>query len=183
MFTDKLFALAVGILFLFILSCDGPISNEAENTVALTTQKTLKNSPAFWDYAASSNMLQVEMGQLAIERGDENLKNMAEKAIGFHSASLNKLKSIARKHTGIYLPDSLSGADKGLVDEFELLEGEEFDARYRAFILNSHQLQLSRYQEALPQADDEETKAWINSILTHLQQELNSFEQADSLQK
>ena len=180
MFIEKLFALIIGLLFLFVLACDGPSGSAEHKTVTLTSQRTLKSSPAFWDYAASSNMLQVEIGQLAIERGDESVKVMAEKAVGFHSQALKQLKAIARKHMGIQLPDSLSGADSNLIKEFELLEGEKFNARYKAFISNSHQLQLSRYQEALQKADDQETREWLDALVRHLHEELGDLDKAEA---
>ncbi|GAB3193840.1 putative outer membrane protein [Pontibacter aydingkolensis] len=184
MFIDKLLSLAIGLLFLLVLSCDSPSGNSSNETTTLTSQRTLKNDPAFWDYAASSNMLQTEIGQLAMEKGEpESIKALGEKAVKFHSKALQQLKSITRQHATLHLPDSLTGADSKLVKEFKQLEGEEFNARYKAFIASTHQMQLTRYKEALEKADDQVTRDWLNSILTHLQEKLNDLYTADSVQE
>ena len=180
MFIDKLLSLAIGLLFLLVLSCDGPAADSEKK--APIEQRTLSQDPVFWDYAASSNMLQAEIGQLAIERGEPaTIKKIAEKAVSFHSTALTKLKTLASQQSGVHLPDSLTGADSQLVRDFEQLEGEEFNDRYRAFIVSTHRLQLERYQEALLKTEDIKTREWLTDMLLHLREEIQQFERVDSL--
>lgn len=183
MFIDKLLSLAVGLLFLLVLSCDGPAGEAETKAAALTTPRTLENEPAFWDYAASSNLLQTSIGQLAIERGDtQQVRALAEEAVGFHGNALMQLKKLANKYT-LVLPDSLTGADRDLVKEFEQLEGEEFNARYRAFVSSTHQMQLSHYEEALQKTEDQEIREWLKALLEHLRVEQAQLNAPDSLQQ
>jgi predicted outer membrane protein len=174
MFFDKMLSFTLGALFLLMLACDGPSSQTDAKTPAITS--TLQNNPAFWDYAASSNMLQAEISRLAIEKSStDTLRTLAHKSVGFYEKALQQLKELAAEQGQISLPDSLGAADKGLVKEFSLLEGQEFDTRYREFIISTHNAQLSRYEEALQKADDQPTRDWLLNMKTHTRQELEQL--------
>ena len=183
MFIDKLLGLIIGVLFLLVLSCDGPTDASSEKNITLQQKRTLKNDVAFWDYAASSNMLQTEIGQLVLERGESPaIQALAQKAVSFHSEALSELNTIAKQYKVPIMPDSLIGADSDLVKQFELLKGEELTKRYKAFIASTHKNQLTRYEEALGKADDQKTRDWLMKMVVHLQEELEQLSKVDSLQ-
>ncbi|GAA4434285.1 hypothetical protein GCM10023188_25060 [Pontibacter saemangeumensis] len=180
MFADKPRHIAVALLFLLLQACSGS-SSEGETTTIAVTQN-LQDDPAFWDYAASSNLLQTEISQLAMKKGtDENVKRLGRQSAEFHRKALERLKVLVAKHAWIQLPDSLGDADKGLVQEFMLLEGEEFDARYRSFIISTHLAQLDRYEEALSKADNQATRDWLMGMRTHLKKEIDLLAHPDSV--
>ncbi len=184
MFIDKLLGLITGLLFLLVLSCDGPSNDSTNKTITIQTKRTLKADPAFWDYAASSNMLQTEIGQLVIEQGEpQALQAVAQKAVNFHSEALQELKVIAAQYNGIIIPDNLIGADNDLVKEFSLMKGEELANRYKAFVNSTHQSQLTRYEEALKIADDQQTKDWLIKMIAHLHEELDQINTINSTQE
>ncbi|MBC5992764.1 DUF4142 domain-containing protein [Pontibacter cellulosilyticus] len=182
MFIDKLLSLAVGLLFLLVLSCDGPSSKSGNEINALASEPTLADDAVFWDYAASSNLLQAEIGQLAKEKSTAPpIKLLAEEAVQFHISALQELRKLSKKHASVQLPDSLATADSDLVKELEQLEGEEFDTRYRAFINSTHQTQLTRYEEALQKTEVPELRNWLRNMLAHLHEELQQHSLLDSL--
>ena len=182
MFIDKMLSLAVGLLFLLVLSCDGPSERAESDINALASEPTLADDAVFWDYAASSNLLQAEIGQLAKEKSTAPpIKLLAEEAVQFHSSALQELKKLAKKHASVQLPDSLATADRDLVKELAQLEGEEFEIRYRAFINSTHQTQLTRYEEALQKTEVPELRNWLRNMVTHLRKELQQHSMLDSL--
>jgi putative membrane protein len=184
MFLDKFISLIIGVLFLFAISCDGPTSNEAgdKNFTTSKAKKPLLQDPVFWDYAASSNMLQVELGKLALENASsEQMKSRGGNISDFHSKALSQIKSLVSEQPDIKLPDSLGTADRKLIDELRELKGEEFNTRYRDFILNTHKLQLERYQEALGRAENQKVKDWLQAMLIHLKDEFEIVSSPDSL--
>ncbi|WP_299759047.1 DUF4142 domain-containing protein [uncultured Pontibacter sp.] len=179
MLLDKLLTFALATLFLIALSCEGPAS-ETENQKDVPQKRTLQHEPAFWDYAASSNMLQVEIGKVAAEKGTSSqIRTFAAEAVNFHNKALEDLKVLAQQHNNIQLPDSLGAADLGLVLEFKMLEGEELDMHFREFVISTHNAQLKRYEEALLKAENPKTRIWLMDMRTHLQEEINSIAQAD----
>ncbi|WP_161889850.1 DUF4142 domain-containing protein [Pontibacter russatus] len=180
MLADKLRLIPFYAAFLLLLAC-GKSSPEGE-TNTITVAQSLQHDPAFWDYAASSNLLQTEISDMATEKGGtENIRNLGRRSADFHTQALERLRRLVAKNKRIQLPDSLGEADKGLVQEFMLLEGEEFDTRYRDFIVSTHLAQLDRYEEALSKADDQETRNWLMGMRAHLREELDLLAQPDSV--
>lgn len=182
MLTDKLISFILGVIFLLVLACEGPAAEkDTADTVPETRTRTLLHEPAFWDYAASSNMLQVALGKLAEQKASSaTLRGMAKDAVTYHAGALRQLQQLVSKQDNILLPDSLAGADQGLVQEMKLLKGEEFDLRYQEFIISTHNAQLDRYEEALVKADDQKIRDWIMDMRSHLRQEINAFSKLDS---
>ncbi|OKL41104.1 DUF4142 domain-containing protein [Pontibacter flavimaris] len=180
MLLDKIITLALAAVFLIALSCEGPSANETA-TESIPQKRTLLHEPAFWDYAASSNMLQVEVARVAAATSStERIRSIAAEAMEFHTQALEELKALAQQHENIPLPDSLGAADTGLVLEFKLLEGEELDTHFREFVISTHHAQLDRYEEALLKADDAKTRDWLMDMRAHLRQEIHLLAEADS---
>ncbi|PRY09884.1 uncharacterized protein DUF4142 [Pontibacter ummariensis] len=182
MFFDKVLATLFGLLFLLMLGCDGTATDsEPTEMISITETRTLEEDPAFWDYAASSNLLQVEAGKVAMEQAQtEQIRAMAQKAIQYHGDALKELQRLTAKQKNIQLPDTLGGADWGLVQDLKLLEGEEFDARYRDFVISTHKAQLSRYKEAILKADDQHIRGWLMQMRSHLREEINELARLDT---
>ncbi|TPE45264.1 DUF4142 domain-containing protein [Pontibacter mangrovi] len=174
MFLDKVITFTLGTVFLLVLACQGP--SEEQKTALQSRRNTgLLHQPAFWDYAASSNMLQVEIAKVVAEKGStQQARSMALEAVAFHGNALKELQQLVRHHQKIQLPDSLGGADLGLVLEFKLLEGEELDTHYQEFVLSTHHAQLSRYEEALLKAEEPKTRDWLMNMRAHLQEETSN---------
>lgn len=181
MFQIKLVLPAFFVLFLCLLSCK---ERSAENKAAEATQlaDTHNLSPAFWDYAVSSNMLQVELGQLASEKGtNPQVKKWGKEAATYHVKAMQELKAIGLGHDAIVLPDSLIGADKTMVQEFSSLQGAEFDTRYQEHLAISYKAQLQRYQEALQKADGPKIVEWLTNMQQHLREKLQEITVASSM--
>lgn len=180
MLADKLRLIPFYAVFLLLLAC-GKSSPEGETNTIIVAQ-SLQHDPAFWDYAASSNLLQTEISRMAMEKGaSEGVRNLGRQSADFHAQALEQLRRLVAGNERVQLPDSLGEADKGLVQEFVLLEGEEFDTRYRDFIVSTHLAQLDRYEEALSKADDQETRDWLMFMRAHLRRELSLASQPDSV--
>ena len=180
MFIDKLLTTLFGVLFLLMLACDGPSSNSEADVI--TVNRSIQHDPAFWDYAASSNMLLVEVSRLAIEKGaTDKVKELGQRAVDYHGGALEKMRQLMADNEDIQLPDSLGGADRGLVQEFQLLEGEEFETRYRDFITNTHRTQLDRYEDALRRADNQKVRDLLMDMRAHMRDELDKLTHPDTV--
>jgi putative membrane protein len=100
--------------------------------------------------------------------------------VNFHAKALQKLKALVAGHRFIHLPDSLGGADQGLLKELQELEGADFDEGYLTFIEDTHRMQLQRYEEAMGKAQDQPTRDWLLMMEDHLRAQLNQAVAADS---
>ncbi len=181
MFIDKIITLALGSIFLFLLACDS--NQSAENTTReLTYQiETKEPSAIFWDYAATTSMLQSELSMLAAGKTtDTQVTVLADSALLLHTNALKRLHRIAEKYKDVQLPDSLSGADKEMVEEFKLLDEQEFATRYREYLELTHKTQLSRYSETLSETEDPALRQWLQTMREKLRGQLVFYASLDT---
>ncbi|MBC5774251.1 DUF4142 domain-containing protein [Pontibacter sp. KCTC 32443] len=182
MFTDKLFILALAAISLLLPACDSR-TTESETTEVTYTLEKQEPSAMFWDYAASTSMLQTELSKLAKQKSeDTQVLALADSALLQHTKALRKLQRISGKYEYVQLPDSLTGADKTIVKDFKALEGEEFETRYLEYLENSISAQLNRYQETLNETEDPALRSWLNNMKAHLRSQLQLYAAADTLE-
>ena len=184
MFTHKPITLALGVALLFLLACDNQRTTRSDTTEVTYTLDRHEPSPMFWDYAASTTMLQTELGKLASEKTqDSMILIFADSALVIHSKALQSLRKIAEKYKHIQLPDSLTGSDKEMVAEFKMLEGEAFESRYQEYLMLNHKAQLNRYQETLSETEDPALRQWLNTMRARLRAQLQYYTEADTVKE
>jgi putative membrane protein len=182
MFINKLIPFALGLILLFLPACDNRRTTQSDTTEVTYTLDRHEPSPMFWDYAASTSMLQTELSKLASEKSqDSMILTFADSALVIHSKALTRLRRIAEKYKHIQLPDSLTGSDKEMVEEFKLLEGKEFEKRYLEYLMLNHKAQLNRYQETLNETEDPALRQWLNTMRTRLRSQLQFYAEADTV--
>lgn len=178
------FTLPILTLLLFLLAaCDqrAKVGKTTEVTYIIEEQEP---GPLFWDYAASTNMLQAELSQLAKARSaSAEVQAVADSTLALHTEALRRLRSIAQRYKHVQLPDSLTGADRTLAEDFKALEGDTFDTRYLEYLRLTHKTQLNRYQETLSETEDPALRRWLLTMRTQLQNRLQYYEVADSVLK
>ena len=184
MFKPKLIPLALSLIVLFFTACDNRRTTHSGTTEVTYMLDKHEPSPMFWDYAASTSMLQTELGKLATQKSQDSIVlTFADSALVIHSKALKNLRNIAGKYEHIQLPDSLTGSDKEMVEEFKLLEGEEFESRYQEYLMLNHKAQLSRYQETLSETEDPALRQWLNTMRTRLRNQLQFYTEADTVKE
>lgn len=183
MYSLKIIALLLGSILVLLTSCDTPATKHETKELTYTLKKN-EPSAMFWDYAASACMLQVELGKLAKERiANPQLLSLADSSQQMHAQALKSLRAIAAKYKQVQFPDSLTGADIAIVEEFNLLEGEEFAIRYLDYLKSTNTSQLDRYQEELNVTEDPALRNWLHTINTRLRNQLQYIATADTLSR
>ncbi|NDK57196.1 DUF4142 domain-containing protein [Pontibacter fetidus] len=183
MFTDKIRAIALGSVLLLLPACENRTSDYKTTEITYTLDRH-EPSLMFWDYAASTSMLQQQLGKLAIQKTTDSLiHTYADSALLIHSKALQRLRIIAGKYKRVQLPDSLTGSDKEMVEEFEALQGEDFESRYLEYITLTHKAQLSRYRETMHETDDPSLRQWLTTMQARISNQLQLYAQADSVKE
>ncbi|MEJ8757843.1 DUF4142 domain-containing protein [Pontibacter sp. H259] len=181
MFLNKHFILAFAVVSLFLSACDTRTIESETNEITYTLDRN-EPSAMFWDYAASTSMLQTELSKLASQKTtDTQLLALADSSYLHHAQALRKLKRIAEKYKQVQLPDSLTGADKTIIADFTALEGEEFKTKYLDYLKSSQRSQIDRYQETLNETEDPALREWLQHMTTYLQNQLRYYAAADSV--
>lgn len=181
--TDKLLTILFGLIFLLMIACsDSPESATQQTAAIAPAMKENRSKAAFLDYAASTNMLQLELARVAIERGQsEEVRKLGEEALEFHANALDSLRLAVGDADRESLPDSLGAADRAIVEEFRNLPAAEFDARYRQYLLSAHTAQLERYEEVLLKTEEENIRNWITQVQEQLQERVQVTAKADTV--
>jgi putative membrane protein len=97
--------------------------------------------------AAAGGMAEVELGQLAQQKGSsETVKNFGKKMVEDHSHANEKLTSIASEQK-IGLAAGLSRQDQATYDHLSSLSGEAFDKAYARDMVSDHVKDVAAFKK------------------------------------
>ncbi|MBD1398895.1 DUF4142 domain-containing protein [Pontibacter sp. JH31] len=139
----------------------------------------MKNDALFMAEAASANMLQVQLGELALERAvSPEVKEMAQEMTAGHRKVVEDLENIAVQGNFV-LPTMLGSAHQKVYDEVSGETGIGFDLAYIKRIREEHESLLDRYEDMAENAKDMDVKQFASKQLPLLRQHLQKAEQLE----
>jgi putative membrane protein len=122
--------------------------------------------------AASSAMMEVQLGQVAHERGGtQQVKDFGGRMMLDHGKAAEELAAIAAQ-TNLKLPVQVAKRHTLLIARLSKLSGKEFDKQYLQSMVKSHTRNVARFKKALIKVKDHELNAWTDSTLPLLQEHL-----------
>lgn len=143
---------------------------EERNEEKFEDRDNLKEASDFAVEAASSSMMEVEMGKIASEKATSpQVKQFAQKMVNDHSAANTKLKQIAQAKN-ITLPDSLPEDHKDHLKDLREKSGNEFDKEYMSMMVDEHKDDVDKFESASNDLDDPDLKAFASETLPKLRQ-------------
>lgn len=146
----------------------------AEDT-AMEDQMT--NMSDFMTKAASSNMLEVQAGQLAQQKGlMQEVKSYGQMMVTDHQKAGDQMKQLAQQKN-IVLPDSMSQEHMEQLEELRNANGAEFDNQYIDLMVSSHENTVSLFEDASNDIEDQEVKSFATTMLPALRQHLDRARQ------
>jgi putative membrane protein len=130
--------------------------------------------------AAQGGMTEVEMGNLAQQRGaSEQMKEYGRKLVQDHTRMNNDLKDIAGKEN-ITLPTDISADQRRTIDRLSKLSGTQFDREFAKESVKDHRADIDEFRKEATSGDDQSLKNFASSNIPTLQDHLNM---AESLEK
>jgi predicted outer membrane protein len=122
--------------------------------------------------AASGGRLEVELGNLAIQRAASNaVRDFAQRLVIDHSAANAELAGLSAQK-GISLPQSLLPKHAAMRDRLSGLSGPDFDRAYMQQMVSDHNEDIAAFQREAQSGSAPEIKAWAAKTLPTLQQHL-----------
>lgn len=122
------------------------------------------------------NVMEIEMGKLAKQRGTAAVKSYGAMLITDHSKADKDVRALARKR-GITMSDHPTAGDDDVadhqkamtrMDRLKTLEGAAFDAEFIPAMVEGHTKEIERVTAALPQVSDGKVKALLEKTLPSL---------------
>ncbi|QKQ72227.1 DUF4142 domain-containing protein [Nostoc sp. TCL240-02] len=150
-------------------------SPTASPTVSPTTsgQNNLSSSDRqFITEAAQGGLAEVQLGQLASQRGTSNVvKQYGQRMVQDHTQVNAQLKQLATQKS-VTLPTSIGSKNQQVKQRLSRLSGTNFDRQYLNQMLQDHEKDVAAFQTEAQQGQDPDVKAFAAQTLPTLQQHL-----------
>ena len=162
-----------------ILSCGNnnqPKEDSVENAKEMNKDNSSVESDdsKFAVTAANGGMLEVAMGQMAVEKSQNpRVKDYGSMLVTDHTKANNELKALAG-NKNIAIPASLSEEAQKHVDEMGQKAGADFDKAFMSMMIDDHKKDIDEFEKANDKAKDVDLKSFASGKLPTLRMHLDS---------
>ena len=154
---------------------DDDTTNIAQDTTTILNLKVDKEDSIFATNAADHGMIQVEMGNLALKRGQsKQVKNFGKMMIHEDGNAILKLAEIAQAKK-LTLPLTIDTAAQKKMAMLASKKGSAFDKSYISMMIADHEEDIKLLQNASTKVQDPDLHSFALKILPMLQQHLDAI--------
>ena len=131
---------------------------------------------SFIKNAAEGGMSEVELGQLAQQKGtNPAVKDFGAMMVTDHTAANEKLKAVAAAKQ-VTLPDSPSLMQKASKKKLDMMSGDSFDKSYVKGMIDDHKADIKEFQKEATEGKDPQVKAFAVATLPTLKMHLQKIQ-------
>ena len=136
--------------------------------------KTAMSDQQFVDFAAQTDMVEVNLGTLAQTNASaQSVKDYAQMLITDHTNDFNHLYDVAHQ-ANLTRPDAIDTANnKSMIGPFQKLKGEAFDRRYIHDMIAGHTAAIATYKKEAADAENPDVKSYAEETIPTLQKHLD----------
>jgi putative membrane protein len=143
---------------------------------ALAQKKTTESKPMtdqqFVDFAAQTDMMEANLGQLAQNSASsQQVKDFANTLVTDHTADYQQL-STAAKQANLNVPNAIDDEHNKMIAPFQKLKGAAFDRKYGQEMVAGHTKAIEIYQKEATSAQNDAIKSYASNALPVLQKHL-----------
>lgn len=131
----------------------------------------------FVDFAAQTDMVEANIGQLAADKGDsQQVKDFAQSLVTDHTSDFAQLKNAAQQASpALNVPDAIDAMhNKSMIDPFQKLKGAAFDKKFAQEMVAGHTKAVAMYKKQAADAKDPAIKSYAETALPVLQKHLDA---------
>ena len=134
----------------------------------------------FVDKAAQGGMAEVQLGELAKEKGSSDaVKQFGQRMVNDHTKANDQLKQLAA-NKGIELPSTLDSKDEATKTKLSKLSGAAFDRAYMRDMVTDHTHDVAEFRHESESAKDAAVTNFATETLPTLESHLKSAKSVDS---
>lgn len=181
--TRLIAAIFAPALMVATIACE-PKKTDSRELAEDQNEQTLDGSDVekdaeFATKAADGGMLEVQLGQLAQQKGNSDVvkrlgKTMAEE----HTKANEELKALASQKN-ISLPQAMSDEAQQKYNDLAEKTGSDFDEAYTEFMVKDHQDDIDAFRKQAEDGNDPEIQSWASGKLQTLEHHLMMAEEAE----
>jgi putative membrane protein len=141
---------------------------------ALAQKKAAMTDQQFVDFAAQTDMVEANLGQLAQNVADsQGVKDYGQMLVTDHSKDFSDLHGAAQQ-ASLTVPDAIDAKhNKAMVDPFQKLKGAAFDHKYVQEMIKGHTEAIALYKKEADDAQNPGIKSYAENALPVLQKHLD----------
>jgi putative membrane protein len=152
---------------------------DTTTTVSVNTPKTAGpveiGDAQFAFEAADGSMAEIELGKLAIQKGEnKRVKNFGAMMVKDHTKANDKLIALA-KTKNITLPSAPDANEQKVINMLSKKSGKDFDEAYISDMIDNHQKDIKEFQFASKNCSDPDIKAFARKTLPVLKNHLDAI--------
>lgn len=142
---------------------------------ALAAKESGMSDQKFVDFAAQTDMVEANLGQLAQSASDtQAVKDYGQTLVTDHTNDLHQLYDAAHQ-ANLNVPTAIDAEhDKMMIDPFQKLKGAAFDRKYAQEMIAGHTKAIAIYKKEAADAQNPAIKSYAEQALPTLQKHLDS---------
>lgn len=122
--------------------------------------------------AASGGMMEVKLGQLAVQKSsNDQVKMFGQRMVDDHSRANDQLMGLASKDN-LTLPSQMNSKDQATYDRLSKLSGSIFDRAYINDMMSIHEKDIAAFQHEANDGKNSDLKTWAANTLPMLRDHL-----------
>lgn len=127
------------------------------------------DDPTFVTAAASSNMFEIEAGNLAMQNAsDQKVKDFGSMMVEHHTMANQELQTLASQ-MGATMPQTMVGIHREMLENLAGKTGKEFDEDYMDAMETAHKMDIAMFEAKANNATDSNLKAYAVKTLPILE--------------
>ncbi|RAU82136.1 DUF4142 domain-containing protein [Pontibacter arcticus] len=116
-----------------------------DETVDMAAMMNL-DDPTFMMTAASSNLLEIELGKMAAQKATSpKVKEFGNMMVSHHTTATKNLKNVASQMS-VTLPETMMPMHQAMVDKLKAKSGAEFDEAYMDAMETAHKMDIAMFE-------------------------------------
>ena len=141
---------------------------------ALAQKKGGMSDQQFVDFAAQTDMVEANLGQLAQNvAAAQDVKDYGQMLATDHTSDLGQLYTAA-KQANLNVPTAIDAEhNKAMIDPFQKLKGAAFDRRFAAEMVSGHTKAIAIYKKEAADAENPAIKSYAQTALPVLEKHLD----------
>jgi putative membrane protein len=165
-------SLAIITLSAVLFSTAAFAQSAGEKTGVNSTLGIAPKTADFIKEAATSDMLEIEAGKIAEQKGNATEKTFAGQMITDHTKTSSELKSMVSGDMAAAIPTALDDSSQKKLAKLRDARADNFASEYDPMQVSAHKDAVSLFERYAKGGDDPKLKDWAGKTLPTLQHHL-----------
>ncbi|MCA1453536.1 DUF4142 domain-containing protein [Bradyrhizobium sp. BRP22] len=176
-------SIVVTVIAVAFISTSAAAQSVGEKTGVNSVLGVAPSTADFVKEAAISDMLEIEAGKIAEQKGNAEEKRFAAQMIADHTKTSNELKGLVTSGEGAQLPSGLDSSAQSKLDKLRDTKPESFASQYDPMQVSAHKDAVSLFERYANGGDNPKLKEWAGKTLPALRHHLEMAQALDKNRK